>query len=254
MTSSRKSTAAFTLTEILIGVVITTMIVVMLGTIFVGLTGTSLRANQRMDAFRDARGALSMMRRDVSNLVRAVPTAYFALADQYNDPNTASTKNRQLYALTSIKNGLGDVCAVGYYCRWDSTKHAYTLCRYFSSSAATLAILQNHGAEIYALANKLFIPATSDETVAAYVWNLQITAYKTDGTVDNTYPLIINPVDPSVVLPAALEISFDVISPQAAQGMLNASSTPNDWMDSTTTNYRRFIAPHAYEFRSRINF
>src|ERR1700720_670950 len=93
--SSSKSTAAFTLTEILIAVGITSMIVVMLATIFVGLTGTSLRANHRMDAFRDARGALSMMPRDVSKLVRTVPAAYFALANQYNDPNPASTKNRQ---------------------------------------------------------------------------------------------------------------------------------------------------------------
>jgi type II secretory pathway pseudopilin PulG len=254
MTNRRPSRSAFTLLEVLIAVTITILVVVMLANVFCSLTATSARANQRIDAFRDARAALKMIERDMTNLVRAVPTAHFALADRYSDPNTATVKNRQLYGLTAIKNGLGDLCAVGYYCRWDSAKQAYSLRRYFKDSTTTLTTLKSNGAGIYAPVSKLFVPGASDETIAAYIWNLQITAYKTDGTVDNTYPLIINPSNPSAVLPAAIEVSFDAISPQAAQAMSSVSSTPNDWMDSTTTNYQRLIAPYMYEFRSRINF
>src|SRR5438270_9449029 len=125
----------FTLTARLIAAAITTSIVVMLGWMFGSLANTSSRANQRIDAFRDARAAIQTIQRDMANLVHATPTAYLALVDLYPDPNTASTKNQQLYGLMAAKNrGLGDLCAVGYYCRWDATKNNYSLCRYFADS------------------------------------------------------------------------------------------------------------------------
>jgi len=55
------------------------------------------------------------------------------------------------------------------------------------------------------------------------------------------------------MLPAAVEISFYAMSPQAARTVMSVSSSANDWMDTTTPNYQRLIAPHAYQFRSRIN-
>jgi len=253
MIKRRHSRLAFTLVEMLLAVSMTVLVVVMLGNMFCSLTSTSLKANQRIDAFRDARSALSMIKRDMANLVRAVPTAYFALADQYSDPNTATTKNRQIYGLTAIKSGVGDLCAVGYYCYWDSATHAYSLHRYFRTSTDTFGLLQSNGAGIYAPVTKLYTPGITDETVTAYAWNLQITAYNTDGSVNSTYPLIIDPSNPAVSAPAVLEISFDAISPQAAQAMLSVSSAPNDWMDSTTTNYKQLLAPHMYGFRTRVN-
>src|ERR1700686_3494027 len=95
------SARAFTLVEMLVAFTITVVIVVMLGTMFGSLANTSLRANQRIDSFRDARSALNTIKRDMTNLVRATSTAYFALSDQYSDPNTASVKNRQIYGLTA---------------------------------------------------------------------------------------------------------------------------------------------------------
>lgn len=260
MRTAKTQTEAFTLIEMLVAVTITILIVVMLGTIFGAVTNGSLRANQRIDSFRDARSALNTIRRDITNLVRATSTTYFALSDQYSDPNTFSVKNRQVYGLTAvppstftgaISSGLGDLCAVGYYCRWDSTKHCYTLCRYFSGSTATTATLKANGPGV-SLAT-LYAPATSDEIMAVYIWNLQITIYKADGTIDTTYPAAVGGSNTGQ-LPAAIEISFDAISPEAAQTMLSVSSAPNDWMDSTTTNYKRLLLPHMYEFRTRINF
>jgi len=43
------------------------------------------------------------------------------------------------------------------------------------------------------------------------------------------------------------------MSPQAARTVMSVSSSPNDWMDTTAQNYQRLIAPHTYQFRSRIN-
>src|SRR2546423_9249260 len=121
----RNHQLGFTIVELLVAAAITVVIVVMLGTMFGSMIKTSMRANQRVDAFRDARAALQMMERDLANLVKAQPSAYFAMSDVYaGDPNTSTAKNRQLYALCALKNqpagvaanATGDMCAVGYYC------------------------------------------------------------------------------------------------------------------------------------------
>ena len=257
-----RARAAFTIVELLVASAITVLIVVLLGTMFGSLTTTSNRANQRIDAFRDARAALQMIERDMANLVHAVPTAYFALdkrwQDTANDPYSDSANgnaNRQVYGLIALKNsGPGDLCAVGYYCRWDTTTHSYSLYRYFTDSTATFNTLQTNGLGVYAPASKLFTPAVTDAVLAAYVWNLQILAYKADGTVDTTYPLVINPAAPAVTVPAAIEISFTAMSPEAARTIMGVSTDPADWMDSTKPRYKLLIAPRAYEFRTRISF
>src|SRR5436189_1194049 len=110
---------AFTLAELLIATGITAIIVVLFGTMLGSLTTTASRANQRIDAFRDARAALQMMERDLSNLVRTQwnpdpfsspaptttpqpvtrPAAYFAAANVWQDPSdpysTGSPPNAQ---------------------------------------------------------------------------------------------------------------------------------------------------------------
>ena len=256
---------AFTLAELLIATGITAIIVVLLGTMLGSLTNAASRASQRIDAFRDARAALQIIERDMANLVQLPATspplmsaAYFALADSYTDPNTATSKNQQLYALCAMKNqqvpsSSGDICAVGYYCRWD-TNH-YVLCRYLrpwnsGTSPTTWQTFQTYQSSGYAPASALYTPNSTDEILATYVWNFNVTMYKSDGTVLNSYPYTCDPN----ALPAAIEISFNAMSPQAARTVMSVSSSPTDWMDTTSANYQRLILPHMYQFRTRINF
>jgi type II secretory pathway pseudopilin PulG len=270
---NRRSRAAFTLVELLIATGITVAIVLMLGWMLGSLMGSASHITARVDAFRDARSALQMMERDLRNLVRTqwspdpfsnptpgtahpltLPTAYFALDNRYADPSTASNQNQQLYALVAAKTtaSSGDMCAVGYYCQWDNQLHAYSLRRVFRNSADTFTVIQSAGS--YAADSVLYVPGASDAVMAAYVWNLKITVYNSSGAVITTYPYICDPnaTTPNA-LPAAIEISFNAMSPQAARTVMSVSSSPNDWMDTTTQNYQRLIAPHAYQFRSRIN-
>src|SRR6266478_5632962 len=153
--ASRRAVAlrggGFTLVELLIATGITVAIVLMLGLMLSSLMSTASHATQRVDAFRDARAALQVMQRDLRNLVRTqwttptqpqtLPTAYFALDNRYTGDPVAG--NQQLYALVSAKTtaSSGDVCAVGYYCRWDDQLHAYTLRRFFRDSAATFTVM-----------------------------------------------------------------------------------------------------------------
>lgn len=259
----RQKRGAFTIVELLIAAAITTLIVVLLGTMLGSLTSTASRASRRIDAFRDARAALQIMEHDLSALVLAPSSAYFALDkrwkdianDSYSDPANGNP-NRQLFALISTRNaGLGDVCAAGYYCRWDTTKHTYSLYRCFADSTATFNVFKTVGAGNYASDSALFTPSVTDDLLATDVWNLQVVAFKPDGSIDSTYPLIMgDPANPSVALPAAIEISFNAMSSQAAITAASVITSPADWMTPTTQNYKRFIAPNAYEFRTRIKF
>jgi hypothetical protein len=168
--------------------------------------------------------------------------------DPYTDP---LTRNQQLWALIADRTSpsSGDVCAVGYYCRWDNQLHAYSLRRFFRRFS--LPDMQSWGT--YATDSVLYTPRDSDAVLAAYVWNFKITLYDSAGTLYNTYPCVCDgSATAPRMLPAAIEISFNAMSPQAARTVMSVSSSPNDWM-TTTQNYQRLILPNAYQFRSRIN-
>ncbi len=274
---TQRSRAAFTLVELLIATGITVAMVLMLGLMLGSLMGSASHTTARVDAFRDARAALQMIERDLRNLVRTqwspdpfsnptptpgtvraltLPAAYFAVKNIYNDP---ADGNQQLYALVAAKTtgASGDVCAVGYYCQWDNQLNTYSLRRFFRDSTATFAAMQSAGSyAAYSALYDLSAPDAKSDVLAAYVWNFKVTPYDANGAIIGTSqdPYI---CDPSATtpkpLPAAIEISFNAMSPQAARTVMSVSSSPNDWMDTTTQTYQRLIAPHAYQFRSRIN-
>jgi len=281
LANQRRRVSAFTLAELLIATGVSAGIVLMLGWMLGALMSTASHANARVDAFRDARAAMQLIERDLRNLVRSqwspdpfanqtlapcapstvsstaltLPAAYFALdSSRYADPATTGSQNQQLYALVADRTSStsGDVCAVGYYCRWDDQLHAYSLRRFFRDSATTFTAMQ--GAGSYAGGSVLYTPDSSDAVLAAYVWNLKITLYDAAGTQYTTYPCVCDASATSPrKLPAAIEISFNAMSPQAARTVMSVSSAPNDWMDTTTQNYQRLILPNTYQFRSRIN-
>jgi type II secretory pathway pseudopilin PulG len=277
---------AFTLVELLIATGVTVIIVVLLGTMLGSVLSTASRANQRIDAFRDARAALQMMERDLNNLVPTQwnpdpfpnpaplpcaasttsttsvtrPAAYFAAAPIWQDPNdpySGGNPNAQIFALISTKSAgsatAGDVCAVGYYCRWDGNR--YTLRRFFRDSVHTFSVLQN--AASYAADSDLYDLNAADarnDLLAAYVWNFKVAMYDASGNLQTTYPCLCDqpPATPAM-LPAVIEISFNAMSSQAARTVMSVTSDPNDWM-TPTQNYQRLVSPHTYQFRTRINF
>jgi len=293
----RPDEGGFTLVELLIAAGISVVIVVLLGTMLGSVLNTSSRANQRIDAFRDARAALQMMERDLSNLVRTQwnpdpfpslapspaplpcaasttsttlvtrPAAYFAAANVWQDPNdpySTGNPNGQIFALISTKSAssatptpsAGDVSAVGYYCRWEGNR--YTLRRFFSNSTATFNVMTSPSvtAANYASASPspspaLYTPSANDEMLAAYVWNFTVAIYDANGNPYTTYPCICDQsATTPTLLPAAIEISFNAMSPQAARTVMSVSSSPADWMNMNVN----LVKPHTYQFRTRINF
>jgi hypothetical protein len=188
------------------------------------------------------------------------PAAYFAAKAVWQDPNdpySAGNPNAQIFALISTKSAgsasAGDVSAVGYYCRWDGNR--YTLRRFFRDSAHILPVLQN--APSYAADSDLYdlnAADASNDVLAAYVWGFKVAIYDSGGNLQTTYPCVCDQsATTPTMLPAAIEISFNAMSPQAARTVMSVSSTPADWMDTTTQNYQSLVKPHNYEFRTRIN-
>jgi type II secretory pathway pseudopilin PulG len=277
-----ESIRGFTLAELLIATGVTVIIVVLLGTMLGSVLNTASRTNQRIDAFRDARAALQMIERDLSNLVRAQwnpdpfpspvpqpcaasttsttsvtrPAAYFALKNIYADP---AAGNQQIFGLVALNaNGsptpsAGDVCAVGYYCRWEGNR--YTLRRFFRDSTHTFTVLQNAGS--YAADSALYDLNAADarnDLIAAYVWNFTVVVYDSNGNRYTTYPCVCDQsATTPTLLPAAIEISFNAMSPQAARTVMSVSSSPADWMTMNVMN-ANLVNPHTYQFRTRINF
>ena len=277
--ASRRAVAlregGFTLVELLIATGITVAMVLMLGLMLGSLMSSASHATERVDAFRDARAALQMIERDLRNLVRTqwqwdpslgrlkqvtLLAAYFAVDNLYSEDPAAG--NQQLYALVANQTTAspGDLCAVGYYCRWDGQLHAYSLRRFFRGSTDTRGVMltaQNTG---YAADSVLYTPGLSDPVLAAYVWNFKVTMYDAAGTVINTYPYIcdILPAAPPPLpkpLPAAIELSFNAMSPQAARTVMSVTAGMTDsaaaayWMNMDAN----LVKPHTYQFRSRIN-
>src|SRR6184192_2365846 len=85
-------------------------------------------------------------------------------------------------------------------------------------------------------------PGPADDVVAQYVWNLRIAAYDANGTV-LSYPYTCDTSAVSATRPpAAIEISFDAMSPQAARTVMSVSSSPTAWDPTTQTQtYQRLI-------------
>lgn len=272
--------SAFTLVELLVAASITVLIVVMLGTMFASLINTTSRASHRIDAFRDARAALQLIRRDFETLVKANPAAYFSL-----DPDAGIGPDaRQLCGLISAKNQpaggviAGDLCAVRYYSQWDSTARIYTLHRYFKDSDQTLNTFKGHlasGILSYVPSSDLYYDGVgADEAVATCAWNLQVVAYDADGNVINptndvfgkltTAPYTCDPDGSTNALPSSIEISFKALGVDAARTVMAATAGRADayevWkvVDNASpasgdqTIYDNLIKPYVYDFRTRI--
>jgi type II secretory pathway pseudopilin PulG len=273
----RRRNFAFTIVELLVAAAITVVIVVLLGGMFGSLTKTATRSNQSIDAFREARAALQMMTRDLRNLVRdqwqpdpfanPPPTttqpvteaaAFLALENLYHDP---ATGNQQVYALIATKNsGQGDLCSVGYYCRWNDQGYGYPLRRFFRNSTATYQALA--AAPGYAADSVLYTPdalgtaaaAMRDEVLATNIWNLKLVAYDATGVpinISSGYVCDSSATTP-VQVPAVLEISFRAMSAEAARTVISAQAPASVWMNDQDPQYVRLIKPHVYNFATRV--
>ncbi|MBX7157897.1 MAG: prepilin-type N-terminal cleavage/methylation domain-containing protein [Verrucomicrobiae bacterium] len=239
---SRKK--AFTLLELLISMAVLSLLMALLFQIFELSMRTWQNAEQRTDAFREARAALHIISRDLRNTLRGnSQVATLILGERSPSP---TPPNQEIYALTTVKNngGKSDVCAVGFYCYWDDSRGAFMLKRYFRNSDDTFPLLGNP--------SQLFQPApanrdnATDSTLAAYVWDFQVTALDTNGAVMN-YPLTVK-----TNLPASVQVEFKALNAQATRKIKAQGIDPNGWFEKGSEMYRNSIQPYVQQFTTRI--
>jgi prepilin-type N-terminal cleavage/methylation domain-containing protein len=267
--SVAKSGDGFTLIEILIATAIVVFLVAILAQILSATHGIWRNSEARTDPFRDARAAIELMSRELAVVVTHDRAPVLALENVYSQPGDTDgpLHNQQAYALVPKRNvdtnnpaiNNSDLCAVGFYCTWDNSRHAYVLRRHFFASDATFTRLQGAGlpaapgpispTTVYAPSSPVVSPA-QDEDVAAYVWDLKIVPYEFNAgvlTQNATYPVTYNST-----LPQFIEISFKAMSPQAARQLTAQGIGTGVWFDSTSPVYRNQILPHMHQFSTRV--
>ncbi|MEP6810800.1 MAG: type II secretion system protein [Chthoniobacterales bacterium] len=287
--ASRRA-VAFTLVELLVAVAIVAFLVVILAQIISSAEGIWRHAEARTDAFRDARAALELMSRDLRVALTNDRAPVLSLENvfiQSSDPSAGPTSNQQIYALVPAKNvgdpaaagpsptatpARTDICAVGFYCSWDSTRHAYVLRKHVLQSNPTFTRLQSaFGAPtptpppspspaptgLPVLPGAVYLPSdpttnpAEDEIIAAYIWDLKCVPYdNVNGTLtaQTTYPIVYR-----ATLPQFIQVSFKAISPQAARQLSAQNIAPADWFNTASPVYKNQILPLAQTFSTRIH-
>lgn len=228
-------TRAFTILELLVAMAVLAILVVMMMGLVTSATTLWKQSENRVDAFREARAALTIISRDLGNLLASTNTNYFLLNSHgafSKVPSGAETHEHRagaIFFLASLpKNAqdpvsLSDACEVGYFLGFERTKAGgsnsqptLNLYRFFRSSNPTFSNL---------LAGSLFgnatIGPTGEEMLARNVREFRITpliftngAYSTNFTPSTNKPV-----------PDALEIAITAVNQEAARRFTNKS----DW-------------------------
>lgn len=154
--ASLSRSLAFTLIELLVAMTVSLLLLVVLMQVFSAATNTWQRSEAQIDAYREARGALQLMARDLSTTLQptfvqadgtsnaANPLLPTLVLNRYpaaipSRDASAEKINEEVYVLTSTVDQLQpgaastptpapgataavrrstDLCAVGYFCQW----------------------------------------------------------------------------------------------------------------------------------------
>lgn len=267
--------------ELLVAVAIVAFLIVVLAQIIVSAQAIWRHSEARTDAFRDARAALELMSRDIALALTDGRAPVLALTNLYNqsdDPSVGPANNQQIYALIPMRNTgepnpgptpvRTDICAVGFYCTWDANRRAYVLRKHVLQSTPTYQKLvvavgsptptpspspaptstPASPAGIFSPSSPAVAPA-EDEDIAAYVWDLKVTAFENVGGTPTaqSYPIVYG-----ATLPQFIEVSLKAFSPQAARQLEAQNIGPQTWFDPASAIYRNQIAPHVQTFSTRI--
>ena len=209
---------------------VTLILVVALMQIFNATASTWQHGEAQVDAYREARGALQFMARDLSATLQAsyvqttgtpapstplLPT----LALQHATGYTADSGplNEEVYCLTNIPNsGVSSLCAIGYYCQWmpdikppiKNCPQAFALMRQSLDSNGTFLRITAVGGNTPLSFDQLFsptaAPAPTVTQLAAYVWDLRFridTDLNEQTTADGDLETVPGPLDHSTPSP-----------------------------------------------------
>jgi len=243
-----------------------TALILLLFSVVDGATRVWNRSEQRVDAFREARAALSLIARDLQSIVPAPDTAPVdGVADFkciFINPDPAGTVDvtfagvasdtfgDRLFFMTAQPAGSqppgarSDVCLAGYYLDYTAapsnamagSPRTFKLYRHFRDSDAAFQNIKNYSASPQVTASLMQAASSSDEVLARNVVDFRVRAYDAALT-----PIV--PWDARTT-PAVLDISITAYNYSAASRFKDAA----DWMNFTSAKN----APSRQVFSTRV--
>lgn len=285
----------FTLVEIMVAVGVTLVLVSVMLQVLNQSSAIWTRSNESLDTFREARAAIQLMAREIGQ-VRAMPvpvtipptvgrTFPLLALEAHPESSGSSTANEEIYALTSAftpdrvaatnsttdkketSHGRAGLTAVGYYCRWNEERKAFSLARQFTRSDETYKNLQavlsstsplTGSAAFLRLYSRPPTPAvagaldSSVDDIATYMWDLHFVFpdnLKLDPGQQQTWPQ----GEFSQKLPPWIEVRCKALGSLAARRLVGTNLTPEAWFKEDSTTYQRMIKPYQYQFVTRIS-
>ena len=237
---------AFSLLEILVAISVLSILLVVLLNIVHGSTTLWRTAENRAEAYREARAAIQVISTDLRNLLPSTNSAHFITNLPGSDASTRP--DSQIGFLTTIpvtaQNNKSDLCAVAYFLAYankapvagNQGPQSYNLYRYFIESNETFANLQQNVP--FSDVN----PAnTHCEILARNILDFQITPLtaSTNGFTNWTH-------SPSTPTPDLVELKivglnnershrFNARNDQAAWDTLRGDTNAPDYLKNTKT-------------------
>lgn len=262
---------AFTLLELLVALGVTSVLVILMFNVF--MSGSTLwqKNEEKLDTFREARAAMQMITRDFSGLsaIPDAPDKFPILALRYHtDTAPEDETNKEIYGIIPARNrGRGSLCAVGYFCAWDSVKSAFVLRRQFADSSLTFdhlkAALPVNSPPPPADAFKLLYARPTKNTAEQTIDDIATYVFNFDVQWAPTHPSpLTSPSQPTEQLPwpqtfarelpAWVEIRFKALGANAARKLAGQGISRATWTNSANAAHQRLILPGEQEFVTRI--
>ena len=248
---------AFSLLEILVAISVLSILLVVLLNIVHGSTTLWRTAENRAEAYREARAAAQVVSADLRNLLPSTNSAYFLTnlpgSDASTRPNSQIGFLATLPATSQNTNNKSELCAVAYFLAYGNKgpvagnhgRQSYNLYRYFIESNETFAHL---------LKNAPFSDVTPTNTnceiLARNILDFQVTPLtsSTNGFTNWTYSSSTPTPDlmelKIVGLNNERSLRFKARIDQAAWDTLRGETNTSDYLKNTKTFTTRVKINH----------
>lgn len=257
---------AFTLLELLTAMaVLALLLVVLMG--FLSSATTLWRANEnRVDSFREARAAMSVISRDFQSVLPTTNTNFFRYNDPAFRPSGAITTaggwtNGIVFFLSALPTSAqwssttnkSDVCQVGYFVGYGKSsastnsdvRETLNLYRYFLGSNDTFARLLNTNNPVFP--TDLSLLDSRVELLARNIISFKTSAYTVVTTTNNPASLAQFSPSAATPMPDLIDIEIEAVNQETSRRL----ESRTDWENTNSPTIR--ANKQTFSTRIRLN-
>jgi len=271
---------AFTLAELMVAMAVLSIMILFLFAVFNQATRAWQASEKKADAFREARAALYIMRRDILgvNVGTNLPISLNAAGINFSVSGMLKSTNSLFFVSAEPSDAQGgasleNLCTVGYYVAWSTNEYkpaassatdvgisrSYNLFRYFRDGNETYT---NMGKYWKALAGSTDLasqmpllfpgvtsnPLNGDEVLARNVLAFSVTPYVRGATLPAT-----EVTGPLTSRPTYIDIVLSVINYATAAQLGDTAGSDSNWKVNTAPPYiQNLVKKNQQDFYSRI--